>query len=78
MAPDLRELSPRALDCLKVIYKLSERGERVTTSLMRERLAGLEKLSGFPGPRGGGVRGAPVGGVWGGGVVKRRRRPRAS
>jgi DtxR family transcriptional regulator, Mn-dependent transcriptional regulator len=42
MAPDLRELSPRALDCLKVIYKLSERGERVTTSLMRERLASLE------------------------------------
>lgn len=42
MTPDLRELSPRALDCLKVIYKLSERGERVTTSLMRERLASLE------------------------------------
>ncbi len=42
MAPDLRELSPRAVDCLKVIYKLSERGERVTTSLMRERLAALE------------------------------------
>lgn len=42
MAPDLRELSPRAVDCLKVIYKLSERGERVTTSLMRERLAAQE------------------------------------
>lgn len=42
MAPDLRELSPRAVDCLKVVYKLSERGERVTTSLMRERLAALE------------------------------------
>ncbi len=42
MAPDLRELSPRAKDCLKVIYKLSERGERVTTSQMRDRLALLE------------------------------------
>lgn len=42
MAPDLRELSPRAVDCLKVVYKLSERGERVTTSAMRERLAALE------------------------------------
>lgn len=42
MAPDLRELSPRAVDCLKVVYKLTERGERVTTSAMRERLAILE------------------------------------
>lgn len=42
MAPDLRELSPRAVDCLKVVYKLHERGERVTTSAMRERLAALE------------------------------------
>jgi DtxR family Mn-dependent transcriptional regulator len=42
MAPDLRELSPRAVDCLKVVYKLSERGEKVTTSIMRERLAALE------------------------------------
>lgn len=42
MAPDLRELSPRAVDCLKVVYKLSERGDRVTTSVMREWLAGLE------------------------------------
>lgn len=42
MTPDYRELSPRAVDCLKVIYKLNERGERVTTSAMRERLATLE------------------------------------
>ena len=42
MAPDLRELSPRAVDCLKTVYKLTERGERVTTSAMRERLAALE------------------------------------
>ncbi len=42
MAPDLRELSPRAVDCLKQVYKLQERGERVTTSVMRERLAVLE------------------------------------
>lgn len=42
MAPDFRELSPRAVDCLKLVYKLYERGERVTTSLMRERLATLE------------------------------------
>jgi DtxR family Mn-dependent transcriptional regulator len=42
MTPDYRELSPRAVDCLKVIYKLNERGERVTTSVMRERLAALE------------------------------------
>src|SRR5487761_1917657 len=42
MAPDLRELSPRAVDCLKVVYKLRERGDRVSTSAMRERLAALE------------------------------------
>lgn len=42
MSPDVRALPIRAVDCLKYIYKLHERGERVTTSGMRERLEGLE------------------------------------
>lgn len=42
MTSDLRDLSVRAVDCLKFIYKLDERGERVTTSTMRERLQALE------------------------------------
>lgn len=38
MTPTLHKLSARAVDCLKYIYKARERGERVTTSAMRERL----------------------------------------
>lgn len=38
MQKPIQDLSPRISDCLKVIYDMQERGQKVSTSAVRERL----------------------------------------